>query len=456
MAAPAFASYTVTVDNSLTLNTPTGAASGDLLLVIFQSDGNSDFDAGSNGFIAGGRLYSGIDCTTEWFYLPLNSAPASSYTFTRTGGGACRGWMIRITGANLSSPIDVSGFQEDTASNTAHDLPALTTTVADTLLIAASLVSSGAGYTSGEFTPPSGYTEISETGTVWCHVSTAWKTQATAGSTGSASFTGVSAQSLQLLIAVKPAGGTTYTQGFSSALGVSSTAAKRDATTKTASLPLASATTKRNITVRLLVLPFAAALARSSARGIGAALGLASMAVRGAARSVGASLAFTSAFASVKAFLKTFSVSFPLSASVSRTMRSNLLNSLSLATNFARSTWRSLDILLAAKSAFGVIRTYTRALAVGLNLNTALIRFIRRDFAISLALTSNLFRSLRRGLAVLFGLSIAFFRQISGMTSQSPTIVDHTDSNFVRVDVVTHTIPSDRIGLQVHTDAINL
>lgn len=205
MAAPAFASYTVTVDNSLTLTTPTGAASGDLLIAIFTSDSNSDFDAGTNGFIAGGRLYSAIDCTVEWFYLPLNSAPASSYTFTRTGSGACRGWLIRVTGADLASPIDVSGFQEDTTSDTAHNLPTLTTTVADTLLIAATIVSSGAAYTSGEFTPPSGYTEISETGTVWNHTSTAWKTQAAAGATGSAAFTGVSAQSLQLLIAIKPA-----------------------------------------------------------------------------------------------------------------------------------------------------------------------------------------------------------------------------------------------------------
>lgn len=205
MPAPSLASYTVTNDNSLTLATPTGAANGDLLIVVFHADGNSDFDAGSNGFVAGGRRYSPIDSTTEWFYLPLNSAPASSYTFTRTGSGACRAWMIRVTGANLSSPIDVSGFQEDTTSDTTHDLPNLTTAVADTLLLATSLVASGAKPTANEFTAPSGYTKIDEAGAGWVHTAAAWKTQATAGSTGSASFTGVSARSLQLLLAIKPA-----------------------------------------------------------------------------------------------------------------------------------------------------------------------------------------------------------------------------------------------------------
>lgn len=494
MAAPAFAAYTVTVDNSLTLTTPTGAASGDLLIAVFESDGNSDWSAGSNGFIAGGRLYSTIDCTIEWFYLPLNSAPAASYTWTRTGTGACRGWMIRVTGAASSGPIDVSGFQEDSVSNTTHDLPTLTTTVADTLLLAFSLVSSGAAYTSGEFTPPSGYTEISETGTAWCHVSAAWKTQATAGSTGSASFTGISAPSLQLLLAIKPAGGTTYTQSFSSSLGLTSATNRQDQTRKAVSLTLASSLVRAPSRILGMPLSLVSALVRNTARGLATslpyssaysasrtaiqglstalslmasltratariftgALPLASASTRSTIRTLAVELPLAATFAAVQTYLRALSALLPLSASVSRMAQRSLLSPLSLASSLTRGVQRGLGAPLALASAFGVIKAYTRSLAVGLDLNTALIRFTRRGFAMPLALASSLSRSLRRGLAALLGLATAFFRQLSGMTSQSPVIIDRIDFDLVHIDVVAHITTSDRIGLQVRTDAINL
>src|SRR5439155_1732843 len=93
-----------------------------------------------------------------------------------------------FSGVDTANPIDVWNGQA-TASSTTHATPDVTTTVANTLLVAAHAMASGSVY----WTPPTGMTEIvdvqvgSTTGGITLEGSNA--VQATAGATGAKTAT---------------------------------------------------------------------------------------------------------------------------------------------------------------------------------------------------------------------------------------------------------------------------
>lgn len=134
----------------------------------------------------------------------LNAAPSSAGSAT----------IIRITGAHASAPIDGSTLAITSSGATSVTMPAITTTVANTLLVSWA----GSDESSSSYDPywavTSGWTAIIGTsgtpsgqGASATYIGAQWKTQASAGSTGTVTFN-VAAQNDALvgyLVAIKPA-----------------------------------------------------------------------------------------------------------------------------------------------------------------------------------------------------------------------------------------------------------
>ena len=75
-----------------------------------------------------------MNVTLAVFYRVVGATDGSSYSFgLRTGPLKWRGAILRYTGADPSAPINVSGFT--TGDNNSPTAPAVTTTVADTMVV---------------------------------------------------------------------------------------------------------------------------------------------------------------------------------------------------------------------------------------------------------------------------------------------------------------------------------
>jgi hypothetical protein len=126
----AAASSTTTLD----LTKPAGTAAGDLLIATLATDGST---AGSMSPPAGWTVIdlanqSGAVTYGVWWKLAGASEPAS-YTFSWSGNEAAYGTVMRFTGHDPADPIDISATGGGSAS--APSSPAVTTTVADTMIL---------------------------------------------------------------------------------------------------------------------------------------------------------------------------------------------------------------------------------------------------------------------------------------------------------------------------------
>ena len=139
------------------------------------------------------------------------SSEPSNYIWSWTDSEKAVGWIIRVTGADISTPEDVTPSNNTGTSTTPRCL-AITTVTADTLLLAVGGISDKA---KDNWTAPSGMVEFFDIvstggGGAAAHASAgaAEKDQASIGSTGDQDF-GVLASKAWVcfLIAVKPASG---------------------------------------------------------------------------------------------------------------------------------------------------------------------------------------------------------------------------------------------------------
>src|SRR5437773_4670538 len=117
-----------------------------------------------------------------------SDSSVTDYAWSTSGATFAMGTIQSFSGVDTANPIDVWNGQA-TASSTTHATPDVTTTVANTLLIAAHAMASG----SVSWTPPTGMTEIvdvqvgSTTGGITLEKSTV--VQSTAGATGAKTAT---------------------------------------------------------------------------------------------------------------------------------------------------------------------------------------------------------------------------------------------------------------------------
>lgn len=163
MASPAIGTGTGNVQTnsststaSFSIDTPTNAASGDLLIMVIAT-GATKTQAASGWTSVATVHNSGSNFEIEC-WRRLHDGSSSSYTTTWTGNTSAVGTIARVTGADTSSPIDVSAtYDSATTSSTAHTAPSVTTTVADTLLINAYTTNAARTWT-----PASSQTEVSD------------------------------------------------------------------------------------------------------------------------------------------------------------------------------------------------------------------------------------------------------------------------------------------------------
>jgi hypothetical protein len=190
---------------SFVINKPTGVTNGDVLFAAVQCNAGAQTITGPSGWtlirnVAGGTGTS-VNLSTYYKVISNAAGEAASYTWT-VGGNGAYGEIHRITGADISTPIDDFDGQYN-ASSTSAAAPSVTSTVANTLLVY--VVQAGGGALTG-ITAQNGMSET------WEHLEAnsrnqevATETRATAGATGTRTSTlSSAAASGTQLVVVRP------------------------------------------------------------------------------------------------------------------------------------------------------------------------------------------------------------------------------------------------------------
>jgi Domain of unknown function (DUF1929)/Bacterial Ig domain/Kelch motif len=191
---------------TLVLPLPPGVAAGDVMLATVAVRGAPTITAPAGWSLA--RL--DIDGTFVRQAVYVKAASASepaSFTWTFSAAKQAAGGIAAFTGVDTANPVDASAGQVN-ASATTLTAPSVTTTVADTMLVALYAVAPVT-----QLTPPGGMTErwevASPAGAASPVVSeAATAVQAAVGATGTRGATAAKAvRSIGQLVALRPGGG---------------------------------------------------------------------------------------------------------------------------------------------------------------------------------------------------------------------------------------------------------
>jgi hypothetical protein len=200
---------------SIAVSKPASTASGDLLIGVVITDGSAGTFPVPSGWTLINSGTSGTAVTLGTWYKKAGGSEPATYTWSWTSSQTVFAFIIRITGQDPTTPIDVSA--PATGSSTTPTCPTVTTSVADTLVLRIFGFDSCYGYNASY---PAGHTgivvESSRPGCIpgameHCSGGAAYKTQATAGATGPASFTASDSWPWRALtVAIRPISCTTY------------------------------------------------------------------------------------------------------------------------------------------------------------------------------------------------------------------------------------------------------
>ena len=187
MSGPVYAGNSGTpvfsASNSVVVSVPSGVANGDLLIAQIWETTQSAAAPTCAGWTQAFHVAS-TDHQLYLFYRYASSEPAN-YTFGSTNATNMVGRIHRITGAVASgNPFNVLGSGDTVGSGTAITDAAVTTTVANTLVMC--FVGHGDG-SNAISSYPSGFTGATFTGN--STIATSYIAQASAGSSGTATTT---------------------------------------------------------------------------------------------------------------------------------------------------------------------------------------------------------------------------------------------------------------------------
>lgn len=229
MPAPSVASFTTAyaVYNSgdVTINKPSGTASGDLLVAYFLTFTEAGYGTPTHEPPTGWTLvsqrtsdvyYSGAVIGAVYYKVAGGSEPAT-YTWgnalsARTFGNVV---MLRITGADTTTPIDASANTNTPAPASNYNFPSVTTTGADRLILLFGGLTDTPSGSDWPLAAPSGFTVqgyVNDT-TNGIQFGSASKAQAASGATGAFTVPFNDLQSLAqgFTIAVNPVSAASYT-----------------------------------------------------------------------------------------------------------------------------------------------------------------------------------------------------------------------------------------------------
>jgi hypothetical protein len=152
---PLHQSSNTNIGNSMNavVNKPTGTMQNDLMIIgIMYEKGNSETISSAPGWILIRRTDNGANCGMATYYKVAGISEPSSYSFSFSNGSKWSIGISRITGANITVPVDVSGGS--TGFGSSVTAPSITTTSDKRLLLCF--------YTNKKFStynPSSGITE---------------------------------------------------------------------------------------------------------------------------------------------------------------------------------------------------------------------------------------------------------------------------------------------------------
>lgn len=210
MPSPAYANNSgnpvFAATNSVLVNVPASTANNDLLIAEIWQEAAGAAAPTCAGWtqrfsIAGGS-------TALYLFTRIASSEPANYTFTSSNATAISGWIHRVTGAvTAGNPFNAIGSGDTASGTTSITASAITTTVANTLLMCFVGKFDGSLAVSSY---QSGWTGVSFTGnsTMVC----SYIAQAAAGSTGTATTTFVSNDEFTgVIAAIAPSGGSSDT-----------------------------------------------------------------------------------------------------------------------------------------------------------------------------------------------------------------------------------------------------
>lgn len=117
---------------SLTIATPSGVTTNDLLIAMIAHDGGGAISTPS-GWTAVDEGANGTDVRLGVFYRFVTAGEPASHTFSWSGGEEAVGGIVAYRGADLTTPIDVSGSA--TGNDSSPTAPSVNTTVANTRVV---------------------------------------------------------------------------------------------------------------------------------------------------------------------------------------------------------------------------------------------------------------------------------------------------------------------------------
>lgn len=168
--------------NSVIVSVPSGVSNGDLMIAEIWETTQTAAAPTCAGWTQFFTL-AGSDHQLYLFYRDASSEPAN-YTFTSTNATSTTGWIHHITGATSGNPVNAIGSGNTSSGASSILASAITTTVANTLLMCFVGHGDGSNLPSGY---QSGWTGVTFTGN--SPVNCSYIAQASAGSTGSATTT---------------------------------------------------------------------------------------------------------------------------------------------------------------------------------------------------------------------------------------------------------------------------
>lgn len=192
MTAPAILN-TNTASNSTTITVPSGVTSGQLIVVSIVADTNSVVtisDGAGGSYTEISTLNSGADGfrLTSWYKVSAGSDSGATLTFSTSAVVICQVWG----GADSATPIgDVDTDPATTGSSPfAYSVPALTTTIADSVIYYVMTLDTTSEPSTTVFTVPTGFTNRYEPATgTFNHICVSDKAQASIGTTGTLTAT---------------------------------------------------------------------------------------------------------------------------------------------------------------------------------------------------------------------------------------------------------------------------
>jgi MSHA biogenesis protein MshQ len=117
-----------------TVAAPSGTVAGDLLIVGIMLEKGSDVAITATGWTLVRRTNNGTDAGMATYWKWAGSSEPASYSFTLTNSPKWSVGVSRITGADTTTPIDISGGTTGGSGNVTA--PSVNTTVADALVLA--------------------------------------------------------------------------------------------------------------------------------------------------------------------------------------------------------------------------------------------------------------------------------------------------------------------------------